>query len=1213
MTVLLTDGSAGLFDVLGRVFQAMSAVQTAARTTIRQELTDILTQFENVTDDIDLNAIIAQVLLADTASTSGASSALSALRTVARNYLVEVVHADHPLTSKTPRAALVELIRQMIEESESVDASTVSITVTADGDNDGDGTVIATVIRGDGLTQQHALAEALTAKAIDDTGRSLTVSDGVKLDLLSVDWPGGSGTQTTVAVTSVGSDVLRDGGFDTVSTLDADVPSGWIVVVGTPGTTISLTTPEQQTVTIAGTPTGGYYQLQYTDRNGKIQTTDPITYDGAASKVQSGLRSLDGLNQLTVSSTGTSPNYTHTVTFKGVGGDVALLVAKNYLSGASGSNEKQSITISNADGGTFTLTFDDTGSNPQTTGNISYPPTSATISTALLALSNVDTGEISVTGSGPWVVEFQNGLGLQNLPAMTIDTASLTRTAPDVVLATVREGGPAANSIQTLELIDTFTGGTAFLRIGNTVTAPFDHDASAADIATAIEDTGDYEVTTSDGPLGTDSVEIEFDGASAGSVIPAMTLDTSGLTGGSISVAVSEQTAGATGGNEIRLLRCDAFGSGTDSVGTGRNFERQKIVRSGTVSGGTFTVAITVSSTTYTSDAIPYDAKWWTILEAIQGVFDEAYGSGTVGVIPQSSSQALLSLTHTSGASSGFEFVLINSGFQNYATITVNAGSLTGGGSYASSGVVNGSATGTWVPLQYTAVFYNGSESEEVDVTSGAESTLQTTMNTLFGSGNCTVTEIAPATYTFEFVGDLAATNIGSEFSMTVLEYLNAVSGEPYMDTVQNGATSSTSEVQRITVAGTPAEGTFRLGRLGSWVSIDFDEAVADTQTKLRTLPGMSAVTVSGAGPFPSNTMDVTFPSTMGNVDMLSVDYSLLLYKVTQTQVGQPDQDEQFTVTLSNSPISGAFTLTINDGTNPAVETGDISYAATSTALKGLLDATALGTFTVTGSAGGPWTVTAGGSLSGINITVTKDAGTLANAQPSGVITTTQQGSDDSGTIAIAESVPGTAQVYSGAYALKLTSNGSELTQITKRLTSLTAATPYAVDCRLILAAASASGVIKFELVDGVNGTVITDDAGNSNAITVNAADLTTSWQALSAISGVVPIFRTPSKLPPLVYFRIRFSTAMPSGKILFVDHLTMVAMTELYAGGPFVAAFGGRDAFRINDEFALAVANNRAGTLHEWMHRTFDLAQERLLLPVNAVGSETVPDTVIQ
>lgn len=1187
MTVLLTDGSAGLFDVLGRVFQAMSAVQTAARTTIRQELTDILTQFENVTDDIDLNAIIANVSLAETASTSGASSALSALRTVARNYLVEVVHADHPLTSKTPRAALVELIRQMIEESESVDASTVSITVTADGDNDGDGTVIASVLRGDGQTQQHALVETLTAKAGDDTGRSLAVTDGVRLDLLSVDWPGGSGTQTTLAVTTPGSDVLRDGGFDTVSTLDADIPSGWIVVVGTPGTTLSLTTIEQQTVTIAGGPTGGYYQLQYTDRNGKVQTTDPITYDGAATKVQSGLRSLDGLNQLSVATSGTSPNYTHTITFNGVGGDVALLVAKNYLSGASGSNEKQSIAISNAEGGTFTVTFDDTGSNPQTTGNISYPPTAATINTAILALSNVDAGEINVTGSGPWVVEFQNGLGLQNLPLMTIDTASLTRAAPDVVLATVREGGPAQNSIQTLELIDTFSGGTAFLRIGNTVTAPFDHDASAAGIATAIEDTGDYEVTTAGGPLGTDSVEVEFDDASAGTVVPAMTLDTSGLTGGSISVTVSEQTAGGGGKNEVQCwYRVPSFPG------------RLVINGNASVSAGTFTLSANGSTT----GPIAFDATVWAIMQAINSAIPSLNLAYTFGN------------PNTARLNEGDNIELwhAESGAVLDTEVTINSGGLTGG-TYSVDSFFPGSGP-TTAGAGSIKLTFEGMESSPFSADSGAAliTRLQAAADELLGEGNVVVSDMSGGNcdlISFAFAGDYQYQNTSAIFYSIV----ELTSGDFWSGvTVQSGETGS-SEVQRITVAGTPAEGTFRMGRLGSWVSIDFDEAVADTQTKLRTLPGMSAVTVSGAGPFPGNTMDVTFPSTMDDVDLLSVDYSLLLYKVTQTQAGHPDQNEQFTITLSNSPVSGEFTITIDDGTNPAVETGDISYAATATALKGLLDATGLGTFTVTGSAGGPWTVTAGGSLASVDITVTKDAGTLANTQPSGTITTTQQGSDDSGTIAVEETVPGTAQVYSGAYALKLTSNGSELTQIAKRLTSLTAATPYAVDCRLILAAASASGVIKFELVDGINGSVINDDAGNANAITVNASDLTTSWQALSAISGVTPIFRTPSKLPPLVYFRIRFSTAMPSGKILFVDHLAMVAMTELYAGGPFAAAFGGRDAFRINDEFALAVANNRAGTLHEWMHRTFDLAQERLLLPVNSAGSETVPDTVIQ
>ena len=72
------------------------------------------------------------------------------------------------------------------------------------------------------------------------------------------------------------------------------------------------------------------------------------------------------------------------------------------------SNEKQLITLANSPtGGTFTLTY-----SGQTTGNIAYNASAATVETALEALSNIGSGDATVTGSdeGPYTVEFTGAL-----------------------------------------------------------------------------------------------------------------------------------------------------------------------------------------------------------------------------------------------------------------------------------------------------------------------------------------------------------------------------------------------------------------------------------------------------------------------------------------------------------------------------------------------------------------------------------------------------------------------------------------------------------------------------------------------------------------------------------------------------------------------------------------------------------------------------------
>lgn len=1207
MTVLLQDGSAGLFDVLGRVFHAAATQQTAARTTVPTELLDIVTQFENVADDLELTSIIAGVSEVRDAVEDSGDDVLRQLQAITQDYVTAVVHDDVSLTSKSFRTALTELIAQMVANSESVDASAVTATAAAVGSPAGDGVVVVTERRGDGRTQEHSIAEVLTLQAAADRPSSLSVISGEAVNILSVHWPQRSGAAGSVSIVNPGSGLITGGGFDTLST-EGDLPKGWLLTTGTPGVQVKMTTPETQTITISGSPSTGYYIISWENSSGEVGTTTPLAYNAAQSAVQSALRKIRGLESVTVSTSGTSPNYTHAVTFLGAGGNVNQMTSINRLSGGTPQNEVQSITISDSDSGTFTITFDDTGSNPQITGNISYPPTASSISSALVALSNVGVGDVSVSGTGPWSVQFQNALGVTAFEAMTIDTGSLVRTPPGVSIATVREGGVAANAIQTLNWLDTFSGGTFSVRIGSTVTGAIAHNATSTTIDTAIENTGDYAVTSTGGPMGTAPVAVEFDGISAATAIPEMTVNTSALTGGAYSVSVAEITPGATGTNEVRLLRV-AEVSGSVTGGGSGSFERQKITRSGTVSGGTFTVELTVGATTHTSPAIAYDARFWTICERLQAVFDLHYGAGVAAVIPANPSYYSTPLTDSIGTS-GIEFVVLTSTFMDIPQIAVNSGSLTGGGSYSPSTSLSGSGSGLWNFRQFVGRFTYGSST--VDVTLGEDnltSTLLTALQSILGTGNVTVTRLGVATYAITLIGSFAGLNVGTEFSFAVLSYLNDVIGIPELETAQNGGIGAVSEVQRITVAGSPSTGSFSISRLGSSATIAHNAAVATVQTALRTLPNLSGVTVSGAGPFPANTMDVTFPSPLGNVALLTADYSLLLYVVTQTQIGRPDQDEQFTITLTNSPISGQFTVEIDNGTDPPVPTGNIAYNASNASLKGLLDATGLGTFTVTGSAGA-WTVTASGALATIDITVTGDAGTLNNTQPSATVAITQPGGA-TGSVTHATTVAGDPNVYAGTYAVRMESDGTTLTEMVHRLTGLTAETCYALNAWLKVVAASASGVVQFRLLDGIGGSVINDQQGTANSFTINASALTTGWQSIAELV-TQPVFRTPRKMPPTVYLSVRFSTSPPSGKIVVIDSLVLTQMAEMYAGGPFIAAFGGAEQFRVGDEWQVTVTNDRAGVLHEWCNRFFSLAANRLLLPSNAAGAETIPDSVV-
>lgn len=112
--------------------------------------------------------------------------------------------------------------------------------------------------------------------------------------------------------------------------------------------------------------------------------------------------------------------------------------------------EEQTLTITGSPtGGTFTLTYDG-----QTTGTIAYNATASTVAAALVALSNIGPGDVTVTGGpGPdtaWVVAFAgiadpktltaNGGGLTGgtSPAATVE---VTADAQDLFQVATEPGG----------------------------------------------------------------------------------------------------------------------------------------------------------------------------------------------------------------------------------------------------------------------------------------------------------------------------------------------------------------------------------------------------------------------------------------------------------------------------------------------------------------------------------------------------------------------------------------------------------------------------------------------------------------------------------------------------------------------------------------------------------------------------------------------------
>lgn len=259
------------------------------------------------------------------------------VQTPVEQLILLTVSDDQPIAS-TLDLAILELIKQMEDNAQSLDVSTVSASVGYDVGNVGNGVVVQSVKRGDGKFCLYAFAEDLdiAVSSIISGDVSFTITGEPLISSLDPTWPGGSGaSEATTGKTASSTDNLATNGtFEANDDASIHLPAGWLAPTATLGATLKMSAVEIQTVVIGGTPTSGYYLLNWSNSLGQSQTTAPLAFDAGESAVQSALQSLKGLETVTVSSAGTSPNYTHTVTFTGVT-NPAQLTSTSALAGGS--------------------------------------------------------------------------------------------------------------------------------------------------------------------------------------------------------------------------------------------------------------------------------------------------------------------------------------------------------------------------------------------------------------------------------------------------------------------------------------------------------------------------------------------------------------------------------------------------------------------------------------------------------------------------------------------------------------------------------------------------------------------------------------------------------------------------------------------------------------------------------------------------------------
>ena len=147
-----------LFERLGKGFFVQESVNTARGTTIPPAVLAYQDAFDS--SALPLKKAMAPAEAANRSYQSSAAGLMTAFRSSLGATILETVQADVLLDRADLTTALLELIRQMVVGSESVDASTVAASASAVTGN-GSGVLVVSAKRADGRFQENALAESM--------------------------------------------------------------------------------------------------------------------------------------------------------------------------------------------------------------------------------------------------------------------------------------------------------------------------------------------------------------------------------------------------------------------------------------------------------------------------------------------------------------------------------------------------------------------------------------------------------------------------------------------------------------------------------------------------------------------------------------------------------------------------------------------------------------------------------------------------------------------------------------------------------------------------------------------------------------------------------------------------------------------------------------------------------------------------------------------
>ncbi len=660
---------------------------------------------------------------------------------------------------------------------------------------------------------------------------------------------------------------------------------------------------EQQLVTYVSGAANETFKLSF---EGEITTA--LAYDAAAATVETAFELLStvGAGNGTVTGSAGGP---WTVEFTG---DFAGLDKEMVVASEVGVNEIQTITYSgNAAGDTYTLTFDG-----RTTAELNIDDNNTVILAALDALSNIESGDVVLSGGPapgtPVIVTF----GGQYLRT---DAAAIT-------------GSGGTDEEMTITLTATIAGDTFDITYDGQTTSMIAYDATASTVQAALEALSniavdDVIVTGSDGGpftlvfgglLGeTDLTEIT--GTCGTNEVQTVLIDTD-CTGGTFTLTFGAQETGniaydadaATVDTALELLSSINVGEVTvtggpgpatawvvEFTGTAAQTDVGDITADGALlSGRTVTVTETQVAVaavnevqtvsipdntlggTFTLDYdgqetgnIAYDADAATVDAALENLSNIGVGDVAVTGGPGPDTDWIVEFTSTLAGAPQVDLIA-DGALLSGADVTV---SETQGGSGSQNEIQTISIPNTISDGTLTLT-YNGQTTGTIAYNANAA----TVKSTLEALTNIEVDDVAvtggpgPGTdWIVEFQNNLGLTDLvlmAGDGTNLVGRTASVVETTP--------GVSAVNEQQTINIPDDSAGGSFTLSfdGQGPTGAITYDDVAADIKTALELLSNIDTVAVTG-GDGPASDWVVEFQGTNAATDvaLMTADSTLLL------------------------------------------------------------------------------------------------------------------------------------------------------------------------------------------------------------------------------------------------------------------------------------------------------------------------------------------------